>query len=412
MKILIVNSVDLTGGAARAAFRLHESLLVKNIDSQMLVMNKTSDVSSIVGPLTQIEKLWARLRPILDFLPLVIYKNSKETLFSPAWLPFSGVVERINKINPDIVHLHWITGGMIRVEELAKIKAPVVWSLHDDWAFTGGCHIKWECERYKKNCGSCPKLNSNKENDLSRSIFNRKEKTFKKISSLTVVGLSKWLAKCASESALFKKTNIVNLPNPIDISRFAPCNTEQARKLLNLPLGKKLILFGAMNASSDVNKGYKELKQALQEVKEENVELIVFGSSKPAEESHFSQVTHYLGRLYDDVTLRVLYSAADLMIVPSLQENLSNAIMESLACGTPVISFDVGGNSDLITHQVNGYLAKPFDTIDLAKGIDWVLKSPIYQELSAAAREKVLTDFDSQLVADKYISLYKGILRK
>jgi len=136
----------------------------------------------------------------------------------------------------------------------------------------------------------------------------------------------------------------------------------------------------------------------------------VFGSSEPNVSEGFKFKAHYLGELHDDVTLRALYSAVNVMVVPSLQENLSNAIMESLACGTPVVGFDVGGNSDMIKHQKNGYLAKPFDPTDLAIGIDWVLRATNYDELSVNARNKVLTEFDSEVVAKNYSELYASVL--
>ena len=165
-----------------------------------------------------------------------------------------------------------------------------------------------------------------------------------------------------------------------------------------------------MNATSDPNKGFQYIFSALQAASLENTVLVIFGSSQPATPLHFTQHVHYLGQLHDDISLRVLYSAADVMVIPSLQENLSNAIMESLACGRPVVAFDIGGNSDMIDHKVNGYLAKPFDTDDLAKGIEWVLNAPNYQQLCDNARDKVLTHFDSQLVAKQYIALSKEIL--
>ena len=118
-----------------------------------------------------------------------------------------------------------------------------------------------------------------------------------------------------------------------------------------------------------------------------------------------------MGSLHDDVSLVTLYSAVDVMIVPSLQENLSNAIMESLSCGTPIVSFDIGGNSDMIEHKLNGYLAKPFESKDLAHGIEWVLNNPNYDELCVNAREKVLKEFDSVVVARKYVELYEEMLR-
>lgn len=412
MKVLIVNTSDIEGGAARAAYRLHQSLLDEGVDSQMLVQSKSSDDFTVHGPITKIRKGVAKLRALLDSFPVRFYKNRTKTLFSPSWLPFSDIVSRINQINPDVVHLHWVADGMMRIEDIAKIKMPIVWSLHDNWAFTGGCHIMWECERYKELCGACPRLGSEKENDLSRKIFLKKKKIISELENIKVVGLSSWLANCARESSLFSRHNIVRLPNPINTCTYAPYDKTQARSLLNLPPNKKIIVFGAMSATSDINKGFNELSEALEQLESESTELVVFGSRQPQKEQGFKQKVHYLGRLHDDLALRVLYSAASVMVVPSLQENLSNAIMESLACGTPVVGFDIGGNSDLIDHKDNGYLAKPYDTADLAEGINWVLNHPVPSELSANARDKVLANFDSKLVATQYIDLYKGILKK
>jgi len=411
MRILIVNSSDSTGGAARASYRLHKSLLECGVDTQMLVQGKSGDDFTVIGSETKTQWVMEKLRPLLDSLPLSLYKRRTNTPFSPNWLPFSSIVNRINTINPDIVHLHWIADGMMRIEDIAKIKAPIIWSLHDDWGFTGGCHIKWKCKRYQQACGQCPRLGSLKENDLSHKIFLRKQKTFAKIQNLTIIGLSRWLTDCAKDSSLFKAFHVMNLPNLINTESYAPFDKRQARSLINLPLDKKLILFGALKATSDINKGYTELTNSLLLIDSKNTELVVFGSGQPKSAQGFKQKAHYLGRLYDDVSLRILYAAADVMVVPSLQENLSNAIMESLACGTPVVGFDVGGNSDMIEHKNNGYLAIPFDTSDLAHGIEWVLNHPKPTELAQHAREKVMTEFDSHIVASKYITLYEQVCK-
>jgi glycosyltransferase involved in cell wall biosynthesis len=177
-----------------------------------------------------------------------------------------------------------------------------------------------------------------------------------------------------------------------------------------LPIDKTIIAFGAINATDDPNKGFTHLYSAMQDIKANDAELVVFGSNKPIDAPDFKQPVHYLGHLHDEVSLRVLYSAADVMIVPSLQENLSNAIMESLACGTPVVAFNIGGNSDMIDHRINGYLAAPFNPTDLANGIEWVLNAPNYQQLCNNARNKVLTKFDSKVVVQQYMTLYKEIL--
>jgi len=409
VKVLIVNASDIEGGAARAAYRLHQALLTQGVDSQMLVQSKISDDFRVLVSASKLKKKFAKLRATLDGLPVRFYKHRTKTLFSPSFLPCSDVVDRINALNPDVVHLHWIAGGMIGIEDIAKIKAPIVWSLHDDWGFTGGCHIKWGCREYLEKCGSCPRLGSNQAYDLSRIVFNRKKSTYAKVDHLIIIGLSRWLTTCAKESKLFEGKKVLHIPNPINIKVFSPVMKDNARSLLHLPYDKKLILFGANSAISDINKGFSKLSKALEKIDSKNTELIVFGSGEPQAPQGFKQKVYYLGQLHDDVSLRVLYSAADVMVVPSLQENLSNAIMESLACGTPVVGFDVGGNSDLIDHLENGYLAKPFDTDDLAEGIENILIADNYDELCQNARGKVVREFDSQIVAGRYIELYEQI---
>lgn len=411
MKILIVNTSDIKGGAARAAYRLHRSLLSLHVDSQMLVQNKSGDDFTVLVQGKKTAKYFNKLRPVIDTLPVRFYKEKTKTPFSPSWFGFSSMVDNINKIKPDVVHLHWICAGVMSIEDIARIKAPIVWSLHDMWAFTGGCHYDENCNAYKNSCGNCKVLGSNKENDLSTKGFNKKNKTFSSLNNMTIVGLSKWLHTCAKESTLLKNKKHINLPNPIDTKAFKPFDKEKSRELWSLPKDKKLVLFGAMGATSDPRKGFDELSKAMSKLKDTNIEFIVFGSSEPKESQNFGFKTHYLGSLADDVSLVTLYSAVDVMIVPSLQENLSNAIMESLSCGTPVVGFNIGGNSDMIKHHINGYLAKAFDTDDLAKGIEWVLNHKEYDKLCTSAREKVVCEFDSVVVGKKYIELYKDSLK-
>jgi glycosyltransferase involved in cell wall biosynthesis len=411
MKILIVATSDTIGGAAKASNRLHNALLNNGVDSTMLVQSKSNDDYTVIGSKTKKEFIINKMRNTLDALPLKFYKKTK-TPFSINWLPFSNIVDKINKINSDVVHLHWINAGMLKIEDLKKIKAPIVWSLHDMWAFTGGCNYDEECGRYINSCGECKVLNSKKDNDLSKYIFNRKKSVYSQLNNLTIIGLSKWLNECSKSSTLLKDKKHINLPNLIDTLVFKPFNKKDVRELWNLPKDKKLVLFGAMGATSDPRKGFDELSETLNKLEIDNIELVIFGSSKPKNPPKFKFKTHYLGHLNDDISLITLYSAVGVMIVPSLQENLSNTIMESLACGTPVVGFDIGGNSDMIEHQKNGYLAKPFDTTDLKDGVEWILNNDNYNALCTNAREKVLKEFDSVVVAKKYIELYNEIIRK
>lgn len=191
---------------------------------------------------------------------------------------------------------------------------------------------------------------------------------------------------------------------------FKPFDTQKARGLWSLSRDKKLVLFGAIGAASNPLKGFAQLREALCKLKNKDIEFVLFGSREPKEPQNFGFKTHYLGHLHDDVSLVALYSAVDVMVVPSLQENLSNVIMESLACGTPVVAFNIGGNSDMIEQQINGYLAQPFSTDDLARGIDWVLNNPDYDNLRQKAREKALREFEMLRVAGQYKKLYEEIL--
>ena len=410
MKILHLNTHDINGGAARAAYRLHKALLAENIDSKMLVQKKTTHDDTVIAPTSKFEKGINLLRPTLDNLPLQQYKHRTQSLFSPAWLPFSQIPKKIAQINPDIVHLHWIAGAMMSVKDLARIDKPIVWSLHDMWAFTGGEHYDEDQQHYLERCGNSIVLNSKKDCDLSRTGWQRKRQVYAQIEDMTIVGLSQWMHQAAKSSSLLKDKNHIQLPNPIDTTAFEPFNKIEARRLFNLPIDKKLILFGAIDATSDLRKGFEHIFSALQASILDNTELVIFGSNQPAIPLSFKQPVHYLGQLQDDVSLRVLYSAADVMVVPSLQESFGQTAVESMACGTPVVSFDTTGLKDIIDHKNNGYLAKTFDTDDLAKGIEWVLNAPNYQQLCDNARDKVLTHFDSQLVAKQYIALYKEIL--
>lgn len=412
MKILIVNTYDIQGGAARAAYRLHQSLLAQNIDSQMLVQNKSSDDFTVLTTnSTQVQRNLNKLRRFIDNIPVKFYKERTKTFFSPAWFGFSNTIDIINEIDPDIVHLHWINEGMIKIEDLSRIKARIVWSLHDMWAFTGGCHYDEECEAYKKGCGSCKVLGSTKNNDLSRKIFNRKEKTFAQIENMTIVGLSKWMHTCSQSSSLLKDKRHVSLPNPIDTNIFKSFDKEKARELWNLPQDKKLILFGAIGATSDPRKGFGELSETLNKLTCKDVEFVVFGSSEPKVSQNLGFKTHYLGYLQDDVSLVTLYGAVDVMIVPSLQEAFGQTASEAMACEAPVVAFGHTGLLDIIDHKINGYLAKPFDTLDLANGIAWVLNAENYDELCQNAREKVLKEFDSVVVSRRYIEFYEDILK-
>ncbi|HBK62697.1 MAG TPA: glycosyl transferase, partial [Cyanobacteria bacterium UBA11166] len=312
------------------------------------------------------------------------------------------------------INLHWINQGYTQIETLAKFKQPLVWSLHDMWAFTGGCHYNKDCDRYTISCGACPQLGSTKDWDISRWVWQRKTKAWKNL-NLTVVALSSWLANCARESSLFQDLPIEVIPNGINSNKYRPINQQIAREVLNLPQDKQLILFGSLKATSDKRKGFHLLQPALQDLSKSGwynrLELVIFGAERPENPPEFGFNTHYLGTLSDDLSLALVYSAANVFVLPSVQDNLPNTIMEAIACGTPCVAFNIGGMPDLIEHQQNGYLAQPYKIEDLAQGIAWVLENEErHQKLSFRAREKVEQEFTQEIQGSRYVSLFTQVL--
>ena len=417
MKVLLINTSDLQGGAARAAYRLHQGLQKLNVSSQMMVQEKRSDDSTVIGSSAEsgIGKARTGLRLTLERLPVKLYTNRSNTPYSPQWVP-DNLISQVARLDRDLINLHWIGAGYLQIETIAKFDRPIVWTLHDMWAFTGGCHYNQDCDNFMASCGTCPQLGSKKDYDLSRWVWRRKTKAWQNL-NLTIVALSSWFGKCVSSSSLFKDSRVEVIPNGLDTTKYRPIKQQIARELLGLPQDKQLVLFGAIEATSDRRKGFHLLQTALQELSKSEwtnrLELLIFGASQPAKPPLLGFKTRYLGYLNDDLSLALMYSAADVMIVPSIQESFGQTASESLACGTPVVAFNATGLKDIVDHQQNGYLARPYETEDLARGIVWVLENKErHQKLSYNAREKVEKEFALEIQAHRYLSLYTEILEK
>lgn len=413
MKALLINTYDIQGGAARAAYRLHQGLKYMGVNSQMLVHEKSSDDKTVFAPKIALFQGIARAKKTVDGLPLKVYRQRSNASYSLGCLP-DRIVPKVNQINPDIINLHWINAGFMQIETIAKLNRPLVWTLHDMWAFTGGCHYSGDCEGYLKSCGGCPQLSSSKKWDLSSWIWQRKAKVLRDL-NLTIVTPSNWLANCARASSLFKDLQIEVIPNGVDTQRYRPINKIVARELLNLPQDKQLILFGAIQATSDTRKGFNLLKSALESLSnsgwKDKLEVAIFGASRPENPPDFGFKAHYLGICNDDIFLALIYSAADVFVLPSTEENLANTVMESIACATPCVAFNIGGTSDMIEHEINGYLAQPFKVEDLAQGIAWILDNKErYEKLSYYAREKAEQNFTQQIQARRYLAVFNGII--
>ena len=433
MKVLYINTSDSHGGAARAAVRIMYGVKQHGVEAQMLVKDKQSASTDVVPLQAFLPN--GKLYSALDWVATK-FKNKWQHLL---WRPYRHTKENIfmsdtrgtrlhgalHRLDYDILHLHWINQRFIKLQDLPKNK-PIVWTLHDSWPFCGICHYFIDCDLYKTHCGNCPMLHSGKEKDLAYRVFEDKMRAYKEL-NLHIVTPSRWLSECAKQSALLGQFPVTVIPNCLDTDVYRPLTEEEKKEhfglaILNHPtLGnvlaekasKPMILYGAVNAATNKIKGFKYLLEALRTLDAQGFEanLVVFGASQsdlPMEFEHIS--VSFLGYVSNTDTLVTLYNMADVMVVPSLTENLSCAIMESLSCAMPVCCFAIGGNADMVEHKVNGYLANKQDSNDLATGIRWCLTNNQDGMLSKAAREKVMREYTIERVGERYAELYKEIL--
>ncbi|NEO84107.1 MAG: glycosyltransferase [Spirulina sp. SIO3F2] len=415
MKVLHLSYSDLGGGAARAAYRNHQALQSIGINSQMLVINKLSTAPTVIGPTEQAQEMLANTaRLIIDRLPLRHYPQKTTHVFSPAIFP-ARELKRIQALNPDVINLHWINKGFLRPESLPKLGKPLVWTMHDIWAVTGGCHYPEGCDRYTSQCGRCPQLGSNQSQDLSRKLWRRKAKAWGNHLNLHIVGVSRWIADCVQRSSLLGNYPVDVIGETLNPEVFCPRPQALARQLLNLNPERRYILFGALNPTRDRRKGFQHLQPALQKLRGlPNTEVLLLGTAHYSSTIDLGFPITCLGKLSDDLALSLAYSAADVVIVPSEEDACPLVSLEALACGVPVVSFDCTGLKDIVRHQINGYRARPFDSDDLAHGIQWILDldHDQTQQLKTAARQTIETTFAPQHQAAAYKKIYANLLRR
>lgn len=407
MKVVHINTSDIVGGAGIAAHRLHLELLNKGIDSKMLVLEKKNDEKEVftINRSKYYKFLLKILNSKLEYLNFYRHKKRKNKIIFSSGKYGIDILSCKEIQEADIIHLHWINSNYINLKTLKKIgqlNKKIVWTLHDMWPFTGGCHYTNECKKYKGNCGNCEILESFKEEDITRKILLSKEKIYSKI-DLTIIGCSHWISSCAKESSLFHNYKIYTIPNFLNEQNFKKIDKNLSREILNLDKNKKYILFGAINSINDERKGYKYFKEALEVLKKdvnffEEIEILIFGASYSEEKLPFK--SKFMGHLYDEYTINLLYNSADIFVAPSVEENLANTVNESLTSGTAVVAFNIGGMPDMIDHMKNGYLAEDRNSLDLATGIKMMLSS------SGNIKNKLNHSSTSQ----KIVELYKNLL--
>lgn len=412
MNVTLLNTLD-TGGAGVAARRLLAALRRQGTAAHLLVQERTGPAQEGLVPLAFApgERRLAQARFAAERAAWWLYERdpSVRWAFSPA--PFGADLANHPLVRQsDVLHLHWTNFGFLSLNGLAqllRLGKPVVWTLHDQWAFTGGCHYSRGCERFKTHCHQCPFLNRPGDHDLAFRIFEKKRRIFEN-APLTVVACSEWLASEARQSALLGGFPIQTIPNPIDTAVWQPIDRATARQILGLPSDKKLVLFGAGNLR-DERKGFRFLVGAMGGVN--GAELVVFGKADPAVLAGLPFPVHNLGVLSSENQLIAAYNAADTLAVPSLEDNLPNTIVEALACGTPVVAFATGGIPEMTLPEKTGWLAPPRDVRALSEGLRWALFAEHPETRCEAARAFALENYAEAVVAEQYQRVYAGLSR-
>jgi glycosyltransferase involved in cell wall biosynthesis len=418
LKVVHLNTYDGNGGAGRACLRLSKALNGQGVQSKTVVHYKfgnNPDVSTFNNNF--IQKGYSAALIIVERLLAKHYLKPLKTPFSFAWFGRS-VNHHPDVIEADLVHLHWVNHGFLDPEHLAQIaelNKPVVWTFHDSNAFTGGCHVRYTCDHYQRQCGNCPLLVSPGINDVSNKIWTKKNDAYKQL-KFSVIAPSTWMQASVLASSLMKDRNVLQIPNTLDTQIFKPLHKADARKQLCLPEDKFIFLTGFMPSRKDMHKGASYLLESLEQLalklgkKTDEIELVVFGNRDEKDLPHFPLKTTFLGTITDDDKLAACYAAADGFLIPSLEDNLPYTVMESLACGTPVIAFTTGGIPDMVQHEYNGYLAQYRSAADFCAGMEWILNHPDRGMLQRQARATVMEKFAEEVIAARHIELYEHLL--
>lgn len=409
MKVIHLNEFD-GGGAGRAAHRLVRAQHAEGIDAQLWVIAaSTRDPLVIACGHPGTVTAWRdRVQHSLSRRLTGRLKTTNQVIHTPA-LWRSDWPERINASDADLVNLHWISNKMLSIRDIARIRKPIVWTLHDMWAFCGAEHLASDF-RWRNGYQRDNRPDYEGGFDLNRWTWQRKRRHWK--APFHIVTPSNWLSNCVRQSVLMGDWPVRAVPNCLDLQQWQPIDKAQARALLGLPLDAPLVLFGALGGDRARHKGFDLLLDALRHLQHEakGLNLVVFGQRAPAQPPDLGLPIHYTGHLQDDLSLRAVYSSADALVIPSRQDNLPNTGVEAHSCGTPVVAFRTGGLADIVEHRRTGYLAKPFVTRDLADGIAWVMGQRESGALPRNARQRATDCFSESVVVRQYLDVYRAAI--
>jgi len=417
MKSLILSYSDLSGGAARAAFRLNDALNNYGSGSRMLVRKKLSDSDSVLQFGNKFQKYISAYRVHFGNLISKLQVSENYNYHSGNFLP-SNLSDEINQSHFKVVNLHWVAGEMMSINDISRISKPIVWTMHDMWPFCGSEHYTFSAEmdiRWMLGYTKSNKLKSSKGFDLDKCVWDKKLKYLNK--KIFFVSPSNWLANELKKSFLFSQSNVEVIPNPINCNVFKPYDKKYARSYFNLPQDKFIIATGAIDFGKDKRKGFEHFIKLLELFNDhpdaEKLHFIIIGQKKP-ENFPFEKLSiSWLGHIENDDYMSIAYSSAEILFLPSIQENLPQLATESISCGTPVLAFDLYGMPDAVIDNETGFLLKPFlinEIFDLILSLKENVG--LLSQLSINSRNYSLQNWDEKIISKKYTVLFDKLIQE
>ena len=417
MNILLVNTSERIGGAAIATHRLMRALNKNGVKAKMLVRDKQTTHPSVL-------RLPRSPRLHLQFLAeraeiFVANRFKRDNLWALDTANYGTDITQLPEFQKtDVIHLNWINQGMLSLKGIGKIIStgkPIIWTLHDMWPCTGICHHAEYCQHWLTECGNCPKVTKPSSHDLSARVYARKKICYGK-GTIHFVACSDWLADIARRAPLLAGPHTVDsIPNAIDTRFYQPGDKIAARQQLGLPEDKKLLLFVAHKAT-DPQKGINHLIEATDIIATQHPEwrhllgIIPVGRDAEALRTAFACDSFPQGYITNAEKMRLLYQAADLLVMPTLMDNLPNTIIEAMSCGLPCVGFKIGGLPQMVQDGINGGLARYKDARHFAELTLDTLVSSRYEQLCQEAHKTAVTNYSEDVVAERYIRLYEKIL--
>ena len=417
MNVLHLNA-NSAGGAFTAANRLSAALSQVGVKSRHMVFSGNPGPGYQVWADGFLKRMLALAGHAIEKLDFVRFEKNASVRFAFSHgLCGVDVTQWQAFIDADIIHLHWINKGFISLqglEQIIRTGKPVVWTCHDMWPFTGGCYHNRGCNHFHTGCGDCQYLKKPAMNDLSARKFRQKQRLFD-ASNVHFVTPSAWLSLQASASPIAAQKPIAVIPNAIDTKVFKPGNATEAMAGLGIPATSRVIAFAAANLSNP-KKGFYEFIALLKRLKEANVDnihILLIGENKDGSAFDLPFPHTFTGYISDETAMVDCYQAASVYVTTSHEENLPTTIMESLACGTPVAAFAVGGIPEMVVDGETGWLSALFDVETLSNGILQYLSEDDSKslEMREKSRQAAVEYYDQLNVARRYAELYKRVLK-